>query len=265
MIAHHMAGGSYAWILTTHQNAVSFLSSMISVFGLMSAIALLCSISNSTQDEAKESFQHEIVIEYLHNHEDAPQKQITFCALLLAVLPKQSTREQVGAFINLFISFGLGLIILTVLSAITLICYPRRADSNEEDTLERRKNSRGFRLLKLGLMLRRYHVRLQAEDPCEDTGDGATSEWWVPEPGVPNNSETYYPRRKVADKCAICLEFYVAGDKVAYSSNTACPHVFHEKCCTSWIIASASQQCPCCRQTFLSLTDLPDAAKKMMC
>lgn len=132
----------------------------MSVCGLIAICVLLCFINASTNGEEDASSHRDVVTKYILKTNDIPQEEVTFCAFLLASLPKtnsQRTREQVGALINLLISFGLGLMILIVLSALTLICYPRRGDS-EAETIEERRAARGFRLLSLGLMLRRYHV-----------------------------------------------------------------------------------------------------------
>ena len=164
MMAYHhpMAGGPYSWVLDTHQNAASMFSSLISVCGLIAVYILLNLINNASEEDAL-STQRDIVSEYLINNKgNVSQDELSYCAFLLAVLPSNATssqrpRESFAALINLMISFGLGLMILVVLSAITLICYPRRQEF-EDESFEQRRASRGFRLLSLGLMLRKYHV-----------------------------------------------------------------------------------------------------------
>jgi hypothetical protein len=46
--------------------------------------------------------------------------------------------------------------------------------------------------------------------------------------------------------CAICLESYRAGDRVARARNDKClHHQFHEDCVTRWLLKH--NECPCCR------------------
>ena len=79
-------------------------------------------------------------------------------------------------------------------------------------------------------------------------------------------------KREVPIFCAICLGEYETADRVCWSSNTECTHVFHHDCIFQWLKASgkrASKQqrfsenptvkqvmnfameCPCCRQSFI--------------
>lgn len=161
MIAYYLPGGTYTWMISAHHYATRGLfSSAMSVGGLVFLYALSCAIRESYQGGMDTSSQRDVVTEYLLNNKDASQEEITFCAYLLAALPdpnSQRTIRNLQALVNLFVSFCLGLMILMVITAISLIFYPRRTDS-EEENFEERRASRGFRLLTLGLMLRRYHV-----------------------------------------------------------------------------------------------------------
>ena len=80
-------------------------------------------------------------------------------------------------------------------------------------------------------------------------------------------------RRTASKCCAICLASYEPYDKISWSSNEGCTHVFHTECILTWLSAlgdkwSANQrftenfepdellryslECPCCRQDFVS-------------
>ncbi len=77
-------------------------------------------------------------------------------------------------------------------------------------------------------------------------------------------------RRSVPKFCAICLDEYEKNDRVCWSSNKECTHVFHEDCIQQWLMTSGKKRstnkyfskhptdkellenadCPCCRQDF---------------
>jgi ABC-type nickel/cobalt efflux system permease component RcnA len=64
--------------------------------------------------------------------------------------------EQISAILNLIVSFGLGIMMLVIVAVFTSICYPRQqymAENRQEKRI-----SKGYRLLTIGLMLRRFHV-----------------------------------------------------------------------------------------------------------
>jgi Ring finger domain len=58
------------------------------------------------------------------------------------------------------------------------------------------------------------------------------------------------------EPCAICLEHYEEGDQICWSHNRHCDHVFHQECIVEWL--GLHNECPICRQDFLSLEDLDD-------
>jgi len=78
-------------------------------------------------------------------------------------------------------------------------------------------------------------------------------------------------KRSMPIFCAICLSEYEKGDRVCWSSNAECSHVFHEDCILQWLISSGKNRsiiqyftsnptdedllkyefCPCCRQDFI--------------
>jgi hypothetical protein len=79
--------------------------------------------------------------------------------------------------------------------------------------------------------------------------------------------------RAVPIFCAVCLMEYEVAERVCWSSNTECTHVFHEDCIVQWLVSSGRTkskrrwfpdnpsekrlmcyelECPCCRQEFIS-------------
>jgi len=56
--------------------------------------------------------------------------------------------------------------------------------------------------------------------------------------------------RRSPPHCCICFENYHIGDKVVWSSNPNCPHVFHEDCILAWLSKMGEGLCPLCRQNF---------------
>lgn len=98
----------------------------------------------------------------------------------------------------------------------------------------------------------------------------------LPMPGV--SLATMEASREVPNGCAICLSEFEVEDRVTWSANAECLHVFHEDCLLKWMLSvgrksreqqlndANSQQdaveaatdfpmlCPCCRQQFISTT-----------
>ena len=64
------------------------------------------------------------------------------------------------------------------------------------------------------------------------------------------------------DRCAICLEKYIPGDKLAFSRQ--CCHMFHKQCITEWLLRQDC--CPYCRLQFLiparPSSDLPQEEQR---
>mmetsp|Transcript_19107 Transcript_19107/g.44735 ORF Transcript_19107/g.44735 Transcript_19107/m.44735 type:complete len:336 (+) Transcript_19107:211-1218(+) len=84
-------------------------------------------------------------------------------------------------------------------------------------------------------------------------------------------------RRQVPMNCAICLEEYEVGERVTWSANPDCRHVFHENCLLGWLVSLGKAksknvrytdspteselldfelECPCCRQAFVTKSNL---------
>ena len=80
-------------------------------------------------------------------------------------------------------------------------------------------------------------------------------------------------KRDVSVHCAICLTEYEVSERISWSSNPECTHVFHEHCIVNWLIhlgrikskmqkyhqntltdaqlLNYTLDCPCCRQEFV--------------
>ena len=79
--------------------------------------------------------------------------------------------------------------------------------------------------------------------------------------------------RPVPIYCAVCLTRYEVSNRVCWSSNSECSHVFHEDCMLHWLVVLGRKRsrrkrfsknpserklldfdlsCPCCRQDFIS-------------
>lgn len=94
--------------------------------------------------------------------------------------------------------------------------------------------------------------------------------------------------RKAPNSCAICISSFEQGDRVTWSSNKECTHVFHESCIIDWLNSSGRRHlrrrrrqnqhegvlnyandplrkitrfpmpCPCCRQAFVFCSEAID-------
>eukprot|EP00804_Cyclotella_cryptica_P013233 CCRYP_007010-RA/>CCRYP_007010-RA protein AED:0.02 eAED:0.02 QI:2847/1/1/1/1/1/3/3003/332 len=81
--------------------------------------------------------------------------------------------------------------------------------------------------------------------------------------------------------CAVCLMEYKISERVCWSSNPECTHVFHEDCIVNWLLSlgrtkakmqrfsespteaqllNYALECPCCRQEFVSKSALAEDA-----
>jgi hypothetical protein len=73
--------------------------------------------------------------------------------------------------------------------------------------------------------------------------------------------------RLLPESCAICLGEFLDKEKVSWSSNPRCFHVFHQECIFDWLVMNQKENqrkpmkrkkdksllsCPCCRQSFVS-------------
>ena len=102
----------------------------------------------------------------------------------------------------------------------------------------------------------------QAEEIVSCTTDDADT---VNDPVTENRAVPIY--------CAVCLTKYDVPNRVCWSSNSECSHVFHEDCMLHWLVVLGRKcsrrkrftknpsegmlldfhmPCPCCRQDFIS-------------
>ena len=122
---------------------------------------------------------------------------------------------------------------------------------------------------------------------CQETDDINNGERGQGEEGVSSVScttdeagevndpvdEVLTEERAVPIFCAICLTKYEISDRVCWSSNSECSHMFHEDCMLRWLVVLGRKRserkrfstnpserkmldfeltCPCCRQGFIS-------------
>lgn len=104
---------------------------------------------------------------------------------------------------------------------------------------------------------------------------------YVPLPGEEGppergNDQVGARRRQVPNGCAVCLSLFLPDEKISWSSNPDCSHVFHHDCLLHWfhevgrktqkrhlllrpdmseaealgLLCKFPKLCPCCRQTF---------------
>lgn len=116
------------------------------------------------------------------------------------------------------------------------------------------------------------------EDELMELDINATNEVViVPLPGQEVGGDGEYSTRHVPNGCTICLAAFTPGDKLTWSSNTECSHVFHQDCLLNWFqavgrrlqrkrarrrikigqeadslkqLCQFPKLCPCCRQVF---------------
>jgi len=150
----------------------------------------------------------------------------------------------------------------------THICIPLPGD-NKNGTREPKNKPTSTsaskkRVFGLALFRRKNNVVEHSSDSDVEEEDARVAE--------ENNTQQKNDRREVPIFCAICLGEYETADRVCWSSNTACTHVFHHDCILQWLKASGKRackeqrfsetpsveqvmnfaiECPCCRQAFI--------------
>jgi hypothetical protein len=118
-----------------------------------------------------------------------------------------------------------------------------------------------------------------------DDGESPAEVVWVPLPGqvVNESTDVSTSSRQAVNGCTICLTRIVAEEKITWSSNPQCLHVFHHDCVKNWFLAVGRKEtrrrqqqaatsewdqictfptlCPCCRQPFILLPKTADTDK----
>mmetsp|Transcript_2151 Transcript_2151/g.3325 ORF Transcript_2151/g.3325 Transcript_2151/m.3325 type:complete len:322 (+) Transcript_2151:222-1187(+) len=117
----------------------------------------------------------------------------------------------------------------------------------------------------------RQEVKRRKLPSLFQTRDDDASKQSPIEPVTNQQQQQKVDKRNVPIFCAICLSEYETCDRVCWSSNTECSHVFHEDCILQWLISSGKKRsmnefftrhptdekllehefCPCCRQGFI--------------
>jgi hypothetical protein len=120
------------------------------------------------------------------------------------------------------------------------------------------------------------------DDPMDEFMGDSETNITIPIAGAEYHGEVCGNDREVPNGCAICLCAFDEADKITWSSNASCNHVFHHDCIVDWFMASGRKalqrqrrqeartgvvqlsddalkritscpmNCPCCRQEFVT-------------
>mmetsp|Transcript_31768 Transcript_31768/g.54161 ORF Transcript_31768/g.54161 Transcript_31768/m.54161 type:complete len:400 (-) Transcript_31768:327-1526(-) len=120
---------------------------------------------------------------------------------------------------------------------------------------------------RIGLVLFRRQKKDASKQTKELSGEDDDAE--VTEQDITQQKDD---RREVPIFCAVCLGEYETSERVCWSSNTECTHVFHHDCMLQWLkslgkrackqqrfsenpsvqqVMNYTMECPCCRQSFI--------------
>lgn len=86
---------------------------------------------------------------------------------------------------------------------------------------------------------------------CTHSSNTSSNAAAATSPSAPPQSTTTSETRVVSATCAICIDQYVPGCYVSYSSNKECRHAFHRDCILMWLLKKEEPLCPCCRREFV--------------
>ncbi len=56
-------------------------------------------------------------------------------------------------------------------------------------------------------------------------------------PGEGTSKVATVPSKVHSDGCVVCMNAFEVGQKISWSSNPECPHVFHNQCLLEWFVA----------------------------
>ncbi len=134
-------------------------------------------------------------------------------------------------------------------------------DKDNEDETTTQKGENNFRLRLFG-----GKTKVVAHAAKDSVGGDNTTKNDTSRTGIKRKS------RICPNVCTICLMEYEPSDRVSWSSNKECTHVFHEDCITHWLVSlgrtkskmlrfseepteaqllNYELECPCCRQHFI--------------
>lgn len=103
--------------------------------------------------------------------------------------------------------------------------------------------------------------------PVMDHSDSSPLQKNEQQAQIPKLTPLQQKCRYLPETCAICLDEFHEKEKVSWSSNPLCFHVFHQECILDWLVMNQKENqrkqprkrgstvllsCPCCRQSFMS-------------
>ncbi|KAL3767397.1 hypothetical protein ACHAW5_007657 [Stephanodiscus triporus] len=166
-----------------------------------------------------------------------------------------------------------------------LIPCPGHAIANRHVTEEKKMRRFPSRIM----FVRKSRVGQETQD-SNNNGEKGQREGGVSctkdEAGEKNGpvDEIVPEKRAVPIFCAVCLAKYEISDRVCWSSNSECSHMFHEDCMLKWLVALGRKRskrkrfpenpsekklldydltCPCCRQDFISRNEIIEAEENV--
>lgn len=151
-------------------------------------------------------------------------------------------------FIVLVIIPGFIMVITMLRSSDHLFLYPGQQQMRGA-SMQRKSRAKISKLIKV---LDQYQMELGEENliQCQTDFENETM-LKIPCAGHRLCDEKEVSFRTVISSCAICLSCYQSGERIVWSSNSACPHLFHHDCMITWMNKRRSIDCPCCRQQFV--------------
>ena len=139
---------------------------------------------------------------------------------------------------------------------------PNRLGRVSEDCREEIDGKTKRSSLSLRMFIRTSKVGPDNSDARKRQGEGGIS-YTKDEVREANDAvnDPVTENRAVPIYCAVCLTKYEVSNRVCWSSNSECSHVFHEDCMLHWLVVLGRSQgkllefhksCPCCRKDFIS-------------